>query len=214
MRLSLPRLVGRRHENGGGELSQRLAGELSRVADAGGLPAGPDPPGVEHVEVRVDEELGPLDEERALLLVVGLERGEVEDRRVGLDLPEVGLEGGVEREVGRDAVLEVGAEVALVVPALVRRPVGGGIGRIGGAAHHVRHDLELAGRADAVESRDGAGAAHESLLVTVPVRPGGPLSQRVDVLKQVQTPGHRRGRPVPDRREGEPDLGVPPVRVP
>jgi hypothetical protein len=50
-----------------------------------------------------------LDEERAPLLEELLEGREVHHRRVGLDLAEVGVDGGVHREVGGEAVLEVRA---------------------------------------------------------------------------------------------------------
>ena len=45
------------------------------------------------------EEAVPFDEERPLLRKEGLEGAEVEDRRIGLDLAEVGIDRAGERQV-------------------------------------------------------------------------------------------------------------------
>src|SRR3712207_7000560 len=58
-----------------------------------------------------------FDEERPPLLEERLERGEVELRRVRLDLPEVGVDRRVEREVRREAVLDVESRAARGPPA-------------------------------------------------------------------------------------------------
>src|SRR4030043_225644 len=55
------------------------------------------------------ENIPALDEEGPLFLVIGLESGQVDDRRVGLDLAEVGVDREVEGQVARDAELAVQA---------------------------------------------------------------------------------------------------------
>ena len=77
-----------------------------------------------------------LEEERALLLVEGLVRGQVHHRRVGLDLAEVGVDRGVEREVAGQAELGVEARRAGGRAAADRVLAGG-------AAQHVRQQLEV-----------------------------------------------------------------------
>src|SRR5207249_414623 len=58
------------------------------------------------------EDLSSLDEEGPPLLELYLEGGEVDDRGIELDLPEIGVDGRVEREVRADAVLEIGTHAA------------------------------------------------------------------------------------------------------
>src|SRR5439155_17961100 len=52
------------------------------------------------------ENLGALDEERPVFLEELLEGGQVHERLVHLDLPEVGVQGGVERQARAHAVLQ------------------------------------------------------------------------------------------------------------
>src|SRR5439155_6487758 len=59
-----------------------------------------------HVEPK---DPGALDEEGAPLLEERLERSEVEHRRIGFDLPEIGIDRGIEGEVRSEPVLQVGA---------------------------------------------------------------------------------------------------------
>ena len=59
------------------------------------------------------EEAGVLEEERALLRKEQLEAIEVDLLIVDFDLREVGVDGGVERQARRDAVLQVDAEVEI-----------------------------------------------------------------------------------------------------
>ena len=61
------------------------------------------------LRAEVAEHLGALGEERPPLLEERLELREVDDRRIHLDLAEVRVEGGVEREAARHAVLQVEA---------------------------------------------------------------------------------------------------------
>ena len=98
------------------------------------------------------EDLRPLDEERALLLVEGLEGREVDDGRIHFDLPEVGIDGGVERQAAAHAPLEVQAGAGECPRTVVER-----IARVGrrnelAARHGVGQQLEVVGLRDAVES--------------------------------------------------------------
>jgi hypothetical protein len=96
----------------------------------------------------VTEDLRALGEERPPLLEEHLELREVDYRGVHLDLAEVRVEGRIEREVARHAVLEVHARRREPARAVVERVArhewldelgaGGGIG----------HQLQRAGRAD------------------------------------------------------------------
>src|SRR6185503_21218485 len=62
----------------------------------------------ETVEPAEAEGTASLDEEGPPLREEGLERRQVDDRRIHFDLAEVGVDGRVEREVGRQQVLEIG----------------------------------------------------------------------------------------------------------
>ena len=89
--------------------------QLRRTADAARVEGAE--PGEVAAEVAAraaeGERGAPSDEERALLVEVRLESGEIQRRRIDLDLTEVGIERRVEREIRRDAVLEVAARAHL-----------------------------------------------------------------------------------------------------
>jgi hypothetical protein len=83
------------------------------------LRGAPDAPGIEQALagvvhlVAVDGKLvdpRAFEEERSLLLKEGHEHAEVEHGGVLLDLPEIRIHRAVEREVRRQAVLEIGAD--------------------------------------------------------------------------------------------------------
>ena len=109
-------------ENGGlgrDVLVNRLVGDIT--------PGGaPDPPGIQQLgstaatstekpahttpaspTAAEGEDVRSLHEEGALLLVAGLEGGEVHHGRVHLYLPEIGIHRGVQREIGADTVLQI-----------------------------------------------------------------------------------------------------------
>ena len=88
----------------------RPATDAPRVHDGGRPPrAAPGPP------ARVLEDLPALHEEGAPLLEAGLEGGEVDHRRIHLDLPEIGVCGGVQGEVRAQTVFQVRARSSKVV---------------------------------------------------------------------------------------------------
>src|SRR5688572_21367565 len=97
------------------------------------------------------EHLGSFDEEGSLLREESLERGEIDDCGIDLDLPEIGIHRRIERETARQAVLEVRARVDVVL-AVVAERISQAVDVLR-FRHDVRHELEsLAGR-DAREIR-------------------------------------------------------------
>ncbi|MCA9764609.1 MAG: dihydrodipicolinate synthase family protein, partial [Gemmatimonadetes bacterium] len=158
---------------------RQLAGQLGGAQDPRGVgavdPLGlgcqrrrrADAPAVE-VAARVRaEDLGALDEERPLLGERDLEGVEVDDRRIGLDLAEVGVEGGVEGEPGPEPELEVEAGVEPRLAQVGERVAGL---EAPGAAHrqagrHERQQLE----AEPVVARRQAAQLAEVR------RPAGPV---------------------------------------
>jgi hypothetical protein len=119
-----------------GEVRPVGRGALRLTADAPAVEQGVAPTGKPEVE-----ESGVLDEEGAPLGKECLERAEVDDGRIGLDLPEVGVDGGVQRESGAEPVAQIHAD-----PTAHRRTVEEGIGRVGWsvleAADDIRAELE------------------------------------------------------------------------
>ena len=65
-------------------------------------------------------DLGAFDEERPPLVEADLKGGEVHHRWVLLHLSEIGIEGGVEREVGSDAVFHVSAHCCTCLGTLLK----------------------------------------------------------------------------------------------
>src|SRR5207247_7643494 len=84
-----------------------------------------------------------LEEEGSLLGEKSLEAGEIDHRRIGFDLAEVGIDGRVDGEVGGDADLEIGSNprvVSLLESRRARRVAGPGDG-VGSQLHPSwRHD--------------------------------------------------------------------------
>src|SRR2546425_7516490 len=68
---------------------------------------------------REPEDVSALDEERTLLLELHFEGAEVDEFRVQGDLAEIGVDGGVEGEVGAYPVLEIGTYVTQIRAAVV-----------------------------------------------------------------------------------------------
>ena len=155
----------------------------------------PDAPRVEQL-THHRERVGAREEERALLREEGLERREVEHDGVGLDLPEVGQDRQVERQLVRHGDLGVEAARDGGVPAVHERARAGH--GLGGA---VTHAAELEGAqlpgalgaqvgeiVDAPEQGDvAAGAAREE-------RPVVGLLARLDEAPHLEAPVLERQR--------------------
>ncbi len=186
----------------------RLLAGAERRGERGG---GPDSPRVEELflvfELEV-EDLAPLEEERPLLLVEGLVGGQVDDRRVGFHLAEVGVHGGVEREIGREADLRVDAARARAVGSAAHHG-----GARAGLAEQVRHQLDVA------RPRQGPDAAQFAQLVHPPrvlARNELPLVLFLvarDPPPHVQAPHLLVLRPVAQLVQRDAELGGPPLVV-
>jgi len=95
-------------------------------------------------------------EERTLLLVEGLIGREVERGRISLHLTEIGLDGGIEGQVGRDTVLQIQPYILESFQLLGPRG-----GSICGAGNSIREELELTRRGDARDAFQAPEPAHE-----------------------------------------------------
>src|SRR6266550_3879631 len=157
------------------------AGQSTRDLRRTENPAGvvPDPARIEQAfrpavhGAAVDREIedaGSLHEEWAALLIEGLERREVDDRWVGIDLPEIGVDGRVDRDVGGDSVFDVGAAVDLLI---VLEPRLGDVLRNG-----VRRQLQSPRRWQAVQ-------AHQVAELRNKAAPGRPEHRPADALTTV-----------------------------
>ncbi len=187
-------------------------GRLRRVDELPARPElrhAPDAPRVEEEGLRVEvrrvvggaaaaeaqEHLAALGEERPLLLEERLERGEVHDRGVHLDLAEVGVDGADERHPGPEPVAEVepGAPegARAVVPGISPRP------RLDvlGAARDVGQQLEVPPRLDPVEPLEQGHPRREAALVLRDEGEPRALVLAVDDAARVDAPrvaGRRR----------------------
>ena len=157
------------------------------------------------------QQLVALDEERSPLVEHDLEGSEIHDRRIGLDLPEIRVDRGIQGQVRSQAVFEVSASAAAVL--VIERVGGTHIRAIGGVRGDVRQQLEASSRwnpgnpLQPAEVRREARGGHgdESPLETlVLVR---------DVACELEPPGlHVRGVEAKLRKRdvhlGDPTLGV------
>lgn len=148
----------------------------------------------------------------AALLEEELEGGQVERGGIGLDLPEIGVDRGVEGQVGRQADLDVGAD-RLPRHAVVARARGNVALLLEVPGDAVGRHLEAARRLDAVDARDVAELRREAGPAAPVRRPRRPLLRAGDV-----TPDHDAERVRWLAREAELaqrhlELGDPPLPV-
>ena len=143
--------------------ARQSAGELGCTKDRGGggniglgiadqprqLRRPPNPTRVEHPRrITVEaENATAFEKEGPLLGEKGLERGEIQLRRIGFHLAEVRVHGCVESQVRRDAVFQIAADRLLLGP---REPVRLRYARILG--HHIGRRLESVRRAEPAQS--------------------------------------------------------------
>ena len=214
-----------------GQPTLGAAGKLRRAEDRGvvgdigveGIPRrptvrrAPDPAAVEQCvlpswEAEV-EDAGVLDEEGTLLGEEGLEGGEIDDRRVRLHLPEVGVDAGVEGEGRAQTVAQVHPDAGAL-----GGPVEEGISGLGWpivvGGDEVRQKLQAAGRTAYLHVLQAAHLAHDPLpkarnqAVVAPLVVGHAEAvevdpPRLDIVRRF----------VPDLREGNPDLRAPSLVV-
>ena len=190
---------------------------LGRPADAArveevGLGTVEAPEVVGPVVAEVAEDLRPLDEERPLLLEEGLEIAEVHYRGVDLDLPKVGVDGGVERKVAGEAVLHIESGGPEHPRAVVEGVTDGGAHELA-AGHRVGKQGEVAARVKAVEAGEvGHPGGEPALLLGDELQPVA-LVLALDVALGVDAPGLAFGRPEAELGERDTELGRPPLVV-
>ena len=224
-------VVGDRVEDAEGEAPRQAAGDLAGAQDpgrggrrrvavvVGELRRAPDPAGVEQalagVAVHHHDAVHPereqplaLDEEGSPLLEEGLERAEVELRRVGLDLAEVGVHRRVEQEVGGDPVLEVAPDGELLVSRVaVRRCPLDVLGQ------HVGRDLGVARAREPLESGQLAELRGEARARRSVEGPGDGLAVALDDPPDQEAEADAALGGVVELGERDPVLGGPAERV-
>ena len=148
------------------------------------------------------EQPGVLQEERPLLGEEQVEPVQVDLLLVHLDLREVGVVGQVEREAGRHAVLQVGAQV----PEQRGAAVGVAPQRL---AEHVRVQLEVARRRHLQPPQLARQRQPVQVELARQRRPVRLLVPVPDVALEVEAPRLRGARRVAQRAERDRELGGP-----
>ena len=110
------------------------------------------------------EGVGAFDEEGPLLIEERLDVGEIHNRRIDLDLTEVGIHGGIESEVRTKTKLEVGAQ-GRVAPATVVERVSGLSRRSVHLARGVGGDQQSTLWLKPGEPHEGQEARHETAFL-------------------------------------------------
>ena len=134
-----------------------------------------------------------LDEERPLFVEESLKGGKIHDCRVDFDLTEIGVDGRIERQVGRDAQRGVAAD-ATIDRVRIEEWIGPIAGNIRRASHRVRHQLRAAGRMSNHQTMQVSEARRPARLVQSPPRPLRQLVQPVLLTPDLQAPGLLLGR--------------------
>ena len=193
---------------------RHLAGELDRAKDVRAVGSidealsrrarhtegAPDPAAVEKLRPRPVESpevaLAPVaeiedgrafDEERPLLVEEGLPVTQVHDRGIHFNLTEVGIDGGVQREVRAEPDLGVRAGARVEFGAVIERIPGGRM-REGRAARHVRHDLAAPRRFDPLDSHEIGEAGHEAAAIARRIDDEVELVLPGDVAAEIDAP--------------------------
>jgi len=162
------------------------ARQLGRAPDAAGVDQTLSGVAVVHrcaIHV-VAKDPRPLHEERSLLPEKRLERREVEHRRIGLDLAEVRIDRGVERQVRRDAVLHVAARGQVL---RATDPRSGELRHVLG--HDVGGGLEPARCLEVVEPGDLPELRHEPRLGLTEQGPAHALGVAIQIAIDRQAEG-------------------------
>ena len=135
--------------------NRRLIGRDHAVGHGPSRGRGPDAARVEVARTQPLHELAPFGEEGAALLEHLLERGQVHDRGVRLDLSEVRVDGGVEREARTEADLEIRSHAGLAPGHDAHHGAARGSAQV---ARHVGQKLDPAAPPHALESGEVAEA--------------------------------------------------------
>jgi hypothetical protein len=217
----------------------RLAGQLAGAQDGGRartidelstrtpLRRPSDPPRIEDGRLRsveppeavraappeVIEDVGPLDEEGALLLEEGLESGEVDDGGIDFYLAEVRVHGAVERQVARHPIFQIHSAGAEQPGAVVEGIPGRGGRDVLGAARSIRKQLQCAMRRDAVEAVEMPHARRQPAFGLRHVDEPRALVLSLDIPLGVDAERVVIGGREPELRERDPHFKRPPAFV-
>ena len=158
------------------------------------------------------EDARPFHEKRPPLRQELLECGEVHERRIRLDLTEVGVDGGIERKVRGDAVLQVEPRAAEVAVAVVKGIPGSGA-VVRAAAEAVRQQLQPSRGGDVAQADQVTEARRVPRLGLLLEYPLGELVLAEHPAKKVDAPHLRAHLGEPQLRERDPHLHDPAERV-
>ena len=159
------------------------------------------------------EDVRPLDEEGPVLGQELLERRQVHERGVDLDLAEVGVHRRVQGEVGGHAVLEVQPRAPEIVARFVEG-IRGVTGLPEGAAPHaVGEELEPLRRRDVAQPGQVSEARHEPAFRLPDERPHGEFVLAQNGPHEADAPDLVRGAREAQLRERDTVLGRPAERV-
>ena len=147
-----------------------------------------------------------LDEERPLLGIERLERREIEDGGIRLDLAEVGVDGRVERDVRRQAQLQVGAggEILAAAEARVRQCSLHVLG------HDVRRQLDPTVGRDVADAVEPAQLRRESVAVGRVEGPGVAFGAPLEIAPDTEAEGVALPVRIAELGERDAELGRPP----
>ena len=180
------------------------------------LRRSPDPPRVEKaraaavVAVHIEaEDARAFDEERTPLRKERFKGAEIDDRRVGFHLPEVGVDRRGQRQRRRDRVLHVEADRRARVHALDERVAVLGLGRQ--IADRVRKELEPPRRARELEAVQLAELRDDAVGALRDERPGRRLVVACNLSRERQAEDRFRRGWKTQLRERNAELRAPPV---
>ena len=162
--------------------------------------------------VAILEHLRAFGEERPLLRKERLELAEVHHRRIDFDLPEIGIDRAGQREVRRQAVLEIETAVHLAVMRARERIASIDARGQVGARHAVRHHLERALGLDPFDAREVGEARDHPVLAFRRVHQAIDLAVLRDLAEEVDAPRLRRLIGKAQLRIRDANLGHPAAR--
>ena len=193
--------------------NRRVLGAVDKIAARIAARPRADAAGVEVARPVAAQQLAALGEERPLLLEKHLECREIHDRGIGFDLPEVGVHRAVERDVGTEPHLQIGADATAEICAAVERIPRRDTALKARVGRAVGHELESAGRLDALDAHE---LSHER-------RPSGAVGRHRDpvvVLARggippvsIEAPHLHRLIREPELRKGDAHLRGPAQRI-
>ncbi len=188
----LPGQLERARDSGHGRLvveGRRIVGQvpLGRAADATGVEDARETRRVVGIDLSEGEEARPLEEEGSLLVEECLVVGEVDDGGVDLDLAEIGIDRGIEREIAAHTDPNIGPACGEIVAAVAERVSEAGVGVLA-TTGDVRRGFEVSLRRQPGESGETAEPAHTGVLILGNVGENILLSAALDIADELHTP--------------------------